>query len=244
MWIVFLCAGGKLMVSPVLTTTRLWSADRDEQVRQAIHDYNQNSNISFPETPFQQAPFTVLKRGYLQNLDKDSKQLKQRWNCHICQKIKNRSILEDDVELIKKLYKESPRKWSLISRKTFEAFNREEYYSDNAIKNFCIRILAKNPSWPFSGSSEEQAEEPVRKRKKSLPKISPVGVQSYFESVEGEGLFSEIFNSSKSFDNPPVTAASVPENYVEQTQNSIQSQEPEIDLLDILVSQELLNLFG
>ena len=117
--------------------TSIWKEEEDEQLRQAVYRYNQNSPKSFPKDPFNaRLPFTTLKKNYLQDLDRSHRQLRQRWVCHICPKIRAPSILAADEAAIRDLYSQNPAKWELLSAKTFEVFERQQYYPSSVIRNF------------------------------------------------------------------------------------------------------------
>lgn len=124
----------------------LWAPEMDAKVKNAISEYNKVSDSPFPETIFgsNTPSFCVLKRGFLQDLDKSTKQIRERWLSQISPKIKASGVLEEDKEVVWSFCQENPHEWSKVSRRTFEHFQEKYYYPDCAIKNFYYQRIKKN----------------------------------------------------------------------------------------------------
>lgn len=239
-----------------------WTVEEDSLVMNAIHDYNRISPIPFPEHPFQPLPISSLTFFFTQPLDKENKQIRQRWICHLCQKIRSVSILQEDQPLVIRLCRENPGRWRDISFKVFEIFNEQQYYSDNAIKNFWIRFEKQNFELKKPNTAVKRPlKDKVPRQLENSVEIQEVDIfQSEFdeqpwkkykwneESERQVQLSSDYVPLGCSVDCQELLLSSSLNctEYLKESTcgvSEVPIENSEIDLLDILCSKELLEIF-
>lgn len=178
-----------------------WTQEMDAQLKNAISAYNENYLIPFPEVPFNSScPFSQLKREYLQDLDKGSKQIRERWVNHLSPKIRAVGVLDEDKEVVRSFCRESPNEWAKVSRRTYEFFKEKQYYPDNTIKNFHFQLVRKDarPQSPETSVDESTVNRPVGKnssRKKASLKTTDKSIKDVMRESK-KRVFEEKYEMS------------------------------------------------
>lgn len=153
---------------------RGWTEEQDQEVREAITLYERHTSQRFPEDPFSgKARFSILKKDYLSHLDKNGKQIRERWVTHLCPKLINPSIKENDRDLVLKLNEKYPKQWAFIAREIYEFYEKKAYYSDNSIKNFCNQYKNRKINREIFISEDSEMENKRMKNTKEVSSFSP-----------------------------------------------------------------------
>lgn len=156
--------------------SRFWTEEEDQCVKNAISNMTFFPEDPYTDNPHDSTPFATLK-SVLTGLDRTTKQIRERWVTHLCPKLKNPTILKEDQVLVMRVYhnwqsnrQNHKTQWAEIARKIYEYFGKECYYSDNSIKNFCMRTDKTRP----------------QKNKKRRKKINTLTKESCFVSQSGQ----------------------------------------------------------
>lgn len=126
---------------------RNWTPEEDQRVKEAIARYETDYKDQFPKDPFSgSCSISQIKHEYLADLDRTAKQIRERWLNHLSPKLKSPVVLKEDEKLVLEVYaryiKEkstTTTSWIAVAREIYHVFEKQVYYSDNSIKNFCIR---------------------------------------------------------------------------------------------------------
>ncbi len=166
------------MIIPTMPRSS-WTQEMDAQLKNAVSQYNdRNPSTPFPEVPFKShPPFAELKQEYLPDLDKDVKQIRERWINHLSPRIRAVGILKEDREVVRFFCRESPNEWAKVSLRTYEFSKEKQYYPDNTIKNFHFQLVRKDTRLNSSKTSTGKSTGEHSSKKKASERIAKQSIK-------------------------------------------------------------------